>query len=69
MDRVINPHPITQIPVKIVREIFEAVARVDPDAPPLLAMTCMAWRKLVTETSELWSHIRIDVDMTLCSRP
>ena len=27
IDRVINPHPITRMPVEIVREIFEAAAR------------------------------------------
>jgi len=61
IDRIINPHPITRIPVEIVREIFEAAARADPDAPALLAMTCMAWKKLVIETSKLWSDIVIDV--------
>ncbi len=50
------------MPVEIVREIFEAAARADPDATPLLAMTCMAWKRLVIETSKLWSDIRIDVD-------
>ena len=44
-----------------MREIFEAAARADPDATPLLAMTCMAWKRLVIETSKLWSDIRIDV--------
>ena len=62
IDRVINPHPITRMPVDIVREIFEAVLQVDPDAPFLLTMTCEAWKKMVIETSKLWSDIRIDVD-------
>ena len=62
IDRVANPHPITRMPVEIIREIFEAAARVDPDASTLLTMTCMAWKKLVIETSKLWSHIRIDID-------
>jgi len=62
IDRVINPHPMTQMPVDIVCEIFEAAARADPDAPLLLTMTCEAWKRLVIETSKLWSDIRIDVD-------
>ena len=62
IDRIISPHPIYRMPVEIVREIFEAAARADPDAPALLAMTCMAWKKLVIETSNLWSDIAIDVD-------
>ena len=61
VDRVINPHPMTRMPMEIVREIFEAAARADPDATPLLAMTCMAWKRLVIETSKLWSDLRIDV--------
>jgi hypothetical protein len=61
IDRVINPHPITRMPVEIVREIFEAAARADPDAPSLLTMTCTAWEKLVIETSKLWSDIIIDL--------
>jgi len=62
MDCVINPHPITRMPVDIICEIFEAAARADPDAPLLLTMTCEAWKRLVIETSKLWSDIRIDVD-------
>jgi len=62
IDRVINPHPITRMPVDIVCEIFKAAARADPDAPLLLTMTCEAWKRLVIETSKLWSDIRIDVD-------
>jgi hypothetical protein len=62
IDRIINPHPMTRMPVKIVREIFDAAARADPDAPLLLAMTCMAWKNLVIETSKLWSNIKIDLD-------
>jgi len=62
IDRVINPHPITRMPVDIICEIFEAAARADPDAPLLLTMTCEAWKRLVIETSKLWSDIRIDVD-------
>ena len=62
VDRAINPHPMARMPVEIVREIFEAAARVDPDATPLLAIICMAWKKLVIETPKLWSDIRIDVD-------
>ena len=50
------------MPAEIVREIFGAAAQADPDAPLLLAMTCEAWKRLVIETSKLWSGIRIDVD-------
>ena len=62
IDRVINPHPITRMPIDIVCEIFEAAARADPDAPLLLTMTCKAWKRLAIETSKLWSDIRVDVD-------
>jgi len=62
IDRVANPHPITRMPVEIIREIFEAAARVDPDASSLLTMTSMAWKKLVIESSKMWSNIRIDVN-------
>ena len=62
IDRAINPHPITRMPIGIVCEIFKAAARADPDAPLLLTMTCKAWKRLVIETSKLWSNIRIDVD-------
>jgi len=61
IDRVINPHPITRMPVEIVRAIFEAAARADPDATLLLTMTCEAWKRLVIETSKLWSDIRFNV--------
>jgi len=53
---------MTQMPLEIVREIFGAAARADPDAPLLLTMTCKAWERLVIETSKLWSDIRVDVD-------
>jgi hypothetical protein len=62
IDRVVNPHPMTRMPVDILCEIFEAAARADPDAPLLLTMTCKAWERLVIETSKLWSDIKIDVD-------
>ena len=62
IDRVINPHPITRMPIDIVCEIFESVARADPDAPLLLTMTCKAWKRLAIETSKLWCDIRVDVD-------
>ncbi len=49
-------------PVEIVREIFEAAARADPDAPLHLLETCMAWRAFVLETPSIWNSVRIDVD-------
>ena len=51
-----------RIPVEIVKEIFEAAARADPDAPLHLLETCTAWRAFVLETPSLWSNIHIDVD-------
>jgi hypothetical protein len=61
IDRIINPHPMIRMPVEIIREIFEAAARADPDMPLLLTMTCMAWKRLAIETSRVWSNIKIDV--------
>ena len=49
------------MPVEIVRAIFEAAACADPDATLLLTMTCEAWKRLVIETSKLWSDIRVNV--------
>jgi len=49
-------------PVEIVREIFEAAARADPDAPFHLLETCMTWRAFVLETPSIWNNICIDVD-------
>lgn len=43
VDRIINSHSITRIPVEVIREILEAVAHTDLDALALLSMTCMAW--------------------------
>ena len=61
-ESVLNPHPIMRAPVEIVREIFEAAARADPDAPFHLLETCTAWRAFVLETPSLWNNIRIVVD-------
>ncbi len=49
-------------PVEIVREIFEAAVRADPDAPFHLLETCMAWRSFVLETPSIWNNIYIAVD-------
>jgi hypothetical protein len=51
-----------RVPVEIVREIFEAAARADPDAPLHLSGTCIAWRDFVLETPSIWSNIHIAVD-------
>ena len=51
-----------RVPVEIVQEIFEATARVDPDAPLHLLGSCTAWRAFVLGTPSLWSNIHIDVD-------
>ena len=61
-DSILNPHPIMRVPVEIVKEIFEAAARVDPDAPLHLLDTCMAWKAIVLETPSIWKDIYIAVD-------
>jgi hypothetical protein len=61
-ESVLNPHPIMRVPVEIVREIFEAAARADPDAPLHLLETCIAWRAFVLETPSIWNNIYIAVD-------
>ena len=42
-DSALTPHPIMRVPLDIVREIFEAAARADPDVPFHLLETCMEW--------------------------
>jgi len=49
-------------PVEIIKEIFDAAARADPDAPLHLVETCMAWRTIILETPSIWSNIHISVD-------
>ena len=49
-------------PVEIIREIFEAAARADPDVPLHLLETCTVWRAFVLETPSIWSNIYIAVD-------
>jgi hypothetical protein len=61
-ESALNTHPIMRVPVEIVREIFEAAARADPDAPLHLLETCMAWRGFVLETPSIWNNIYIAVD-------
>ena len=61
-ESVLNPHPIMRVPLEIVREIFEAAARADPDAPLHLVETCTAWRSFVLETPSIWNNIYIAVD-------
>jgi len=58
-DSVLTPHPIMRVPLEIVREIFEAAARADPDALLHLLETCIAWRAFVLEwgLSEMWNLI------------
>jgi len=62
IDRTVHPHPITKVPPDILREIFDTVAHVDPDAPLVLLDTCPAWKNLVLETPSIWSNIHIAVD-------
>ena len=59
---VLNPHPIMRVPMDIVKEIFEAAARADPDAPLHLVETCTMWRAFVLETPSIWKNIYIAVD-------
>jgi len=59
---VVNPHPIMRAPVEIVREIFEAAARVDPAAPFQLMEACIAWRTFILETPSIWNNICVSVD-------
>jgi len=61
-DSALTPHPIMRVPLDIVREIFEAAARIDPDAPFHLLETCVAWRTFVLETPSIWKNIHIAVD-------
>jgi len=51
-----------RVPLHIVREIFEAAACADPDAPFHLLETCVAWRAFVLETPSIWENIHIAVD-------
>src|SRR5258706_12299670 len=51
-----------RVPVEFVREIFEAAARADPDAPLHLLETCTAWISFVLETPSIWNNIYIAVD-------
>ena len=62
IDRTVHPHPITKVPPDVLREIFDAVAHVDPDAPLVLLDTCHAWKTIVLETPTIWSNISIAVD-------
>ena len=62
IDPTLHAHPITRVPPDVLREIFDAVARIDPDAPLMLLNTCTAWRALVLETPSLWNNIHIAVD-------
>jgi len=61
-DRTVHPHPITKVPPDVLREIFDAVAHIDPEAPLVLSDTCPAWKSLVLETPSIWSNIHIAVD-------
>ena len=62
IDRTLRPHPITRVPPDVLREIFDTVAQIDPDAPLMLLNTCTAWKALVLETPSLWNNIHIAVD-------
>ena len=62
IDRVVNPHPMLRMPLDIIREIFEAATRSDPDLPALLTETCQQWRALALETPGLWSNNKVAFD-------
>ena len=61
VDRTLHPHPITRVPPDVLREIFDAVTQIDPDAPLILSNTCTAWKALVLETPSLWNNICVSV--------
>ena len=61
-ESILNPHPIMRVPVEILKEIFEAAARADPDAPLHLIETCMAWRAIALGTPSIWKNIFVAVD-------
>ena len=61
IDRTLHPHPITRVPPDVLREIFDAVVQIDPDAPLILSKTCTAWKALVLETPSIWNNIHVSV--------
>jgi len=61
-DRILNPHPITLLPVEILHEIFEWAGGADPDASLMLVETCSAWAAIVLDTPAMWCNINIDTD-------
>ena len=63
-DRILNPHPITLLPVEVLHEIFEWAGRVDADAPLALVGTCPAWAAIVLSTPSVWRNIDINTDST-----
>ena len=63
-DRILNPHPITLLPVEVLHEIFEWAGRVDANAPLSLLETCPAWAAIVVNTPSMWCNIDINVDST-----
>jgi hypothetical protein len=50
------------MPDDIMLEIFQAVARADPDGPLMLSEVCVRWRILVLNTSRLWTNVHIMVN-------
>jgi len=61
-ESVLSPHPVTCVLMEVVREIFEAAARSDPDAPLDLLENCIAWRTSVPMTPSIWNNIYITLD-------
>ena len=61
-DRILSPHPITLLPVELLREIFEWASRVDANAPLALLETCPAWAAIVLNTPSMWRNIDINAD-------
>ncbi|KAF9016228.1 hypothetical protein BDZ89DRAFT_1141610 [Hymenopellis radicata] len=69
-------HPMRSIPNEVLAEIFghcvlKAYSAEDPDTldpkggPWLLARVCRRWRELAVNTSQLWTHLFLDVDKHL----
>jgi len=61
-ESVLSPHPVMRVLMEVVREIFEAAARSDPDAPLDLLENCIAWSTFVPMTSSIWNNIYITLD-------
>ncbi|PBK85888.1 hypothetical protein ARMGADRAFT_973226, partial [Armillaria gallica] len=71
-------HPIQRLPDEVLKHLFITCTR-SPEAcvydsvygdcldenafPWTLSQTCRRWRKITLETSRLWSHIDLNIDL------